>query len=256
MPPRYRRGVNLDLTQQLEAITIEGNRFWDAIEAAADLQARVPSCPDWDIDDLARHLLGVHAGWTDLVEHPSDDPTQAFGTSVPGADLASDKAALVPLGRETLHRMVDVFGVGRPAATDMDLGRATGRRVHHAPPSARGGGASVGRADRERRIRRSDRTRGRGRFDRRVPHARPARVARKVPLRCLGSVHLHCTDVDGEWFVHPDGRVEPIHAKGDVALRGGASDLLLAVYGRVPLDQLDVIGDRAVAQAFLSVHFG
>ena len=63
-----------------------------------------------------------------------------------------------------------------------------------------------------------------------------------------GTVHLHCTDVDGEWFVHPDGRVEPIHAKGDVALRGAASDLLLALYSRVALDDIDVIGDRAVAE--------
>ena len=69
-------------------------------------------------------------------------------------------------------------------------------------------------------------------------------------------MHLHCTDVEGEWIVQPDGRVEPIHAKGDAALRGTASDLLLALYNRVPLDALDVIGDRTVAEAFLGIQTG
>jgi uncharacterized protein (TIGR03083 family) len=247
--------VNLDLTQQLEAITTEGNRFWDAIEAAADLQARVPSCPDWDIDDLARHLLGVHAGWTDLVEHPSDDPTQAFGTSVPGADLASDKAALVPLGRETLHRMVDVFGAAdqqQPTwtwAAQQDVAFITRHQVQEAAvhrwDAQIASGVSVDPIAPEVAA---------DSIDEYLTLGRPAFTQGAPPMP--GSVHLHCTDVDGEWFVHPDGRVEPIHAKGDVALRGGASDLLLAVYGRVSLDQLDVIGDRAVAQAFLSVEFG
>ena len=54
-----------------------------------------------------------------------------------------------------------------------------------------------------------------------------------------GTVHLHCTDVDGEWLVaRHDGEVVVTaeHAKGDVAARGGASDLLLFLWGRVPAD--------------------
>ena len=69
------------------------------------------------------------------------------------------------------------------------------------------------------------------------------------PLR--GTVHLHCTDVEGEWFVAVDGAVERTHAKGDVAIRGTASDLLLGLYARIPLDELDVIGDAALAGELL-----
>ena len=58
------------------------------------------------------------------------------------------------------------------------------------------------------------------------------------------------TDVEGEWFIHPDGRVEAIHAKGDTALRGTASDLLLALYKRIPFERLDIIGDEALARQF------
>ena len=69
--------------------------------------------------------------------------------------------------------------------------------------------------------------------------------------RLPGTVHLHCTDTDGEWFIHQDGRVEPVHSKGDVAVRGTASDLLLAVYRRVPMTDLDVIGDASIAQQLI-----
>ena len=53
------------------------------------------------------------------------------------------------------------------------------------------------------------------------------------------TLHFHRTDGDGEWLVRltPDGpEVERAHAKGDVAVRGSASDLLLARAGRVGLD--------------------
>jgi len=77
----------------------------------------------------------------------------------------------------------------------------------------------------------------------------PWNVDRDRPLP--GSVHIHCTDTAGEWLVHADGRVEPIHAKGGAALRGTASELLLAAFSRVGLDNLDVIGDEALARALL-----
>ena len=67
-----------------------------------------------------------------------------------------------------------------------------------------------------------------------------------------GSVHLHCTDTEGEWIIHADGSVEPVHTKSDVALRGSASDLLLTLYRRIPLASLDVIGNPAVAEDLIS----
>jgi hypothetical protein len=71
-----------------------------------------------------------------------------------------------------------------------------------------------------------------------------------------GSVHLHCTDVDGEWTVreHDGARVVTReHAKGDCALRGAASDLLLVLWRRLPLSAVDVVGDADVAARFVGV---
>ena len=48
------------------------------------------------------------------------------------------------------------------------------------------------------------------------------------------TIHLHCTDVDGEWLLTgtaEGARVTREHAKGDVAARGSASDLLLSRCG-------------------------
>lgn len=70
------------------------------------------------------------------------------------------------------------------------------------------------------------------------------------------TMHLHTTDPDvgpGEWLVWlgPDGvRSERRHAKGDVAVRGPAADVLLWLWGRLPTDALDVIGDAAVAERY------
>jgi predicted lipid carrier protein YhbT len=59
------------------------------------------------------------------------------------------------------------------------------------------------------------------------------------------TVHLHCTDTEGEWLLtlEPERvRVRLGHAKGDCAARGTASDLLLFLWGRLPADGLEVFG--------------
>ncbi|MGC2167495.1 MAG: maleylpyruvate isomerase family mycothiol-dependent enzyme [Acidimicrobiales bacterium] len=49
-----------------DAVTIEVDRFADGY-ASADRSARVPSCPDWSVQDLARHLGTIHRWATTLV---------------------------------------------------------------------------------------------------------------------------------------------------------------------------------------------
>ncbi len=66
------------------------------------------------------------------------------------------------------------------------------------------------------------------------------------------SVHLHVTDGDGEWLLRfaPEGlELSREHAKGDVAVRGSAQDLLLYVIGRRGLEGLAVFGDAAVLES-------
>ena len=62
------------------------------------------------------------------------------------------------------------------------------------------------------------------------------------------TIHLHTTDVEGgEWMLHLHAdRIEweRAHAKGDVAARATASDLMLLLWGRIGPDQVDVFGDE------------
>ena len=72
-------------------------------------------------------------------------------------------------------------------------------------------------------------------------------------------LHLHATDegVNGEWLIRgvPGGvTVTAGHGKGDTALRGPASALLLVLLRRLPPDDpgVAVIGDRALLDGWLA----
>ena len=70
------------------------------------------------------------------------------------------------------------------------------------------------------------------------------------------TMHFHATDVgdepgEGEWLITLAGErltVEHMHAKGDVAVRGTASDLLLLLWNRVSADRFEVFGDAGLLE--------
>jgi uncharacterized protein (TIGR03083 family) len=65
------------------------------------------------------------------------------------------------------------------------------------------------------------------------------------------SLHLHCTDRAGEWLLTLGANgleVSREHAKGDVALKGPASDLALVLVGRIPAAAVAVFGDPVVLE--------
>ncbi len=71
-----------------------------------------------------------------------------------------------------------------------------------------------------------------------------------------GSVHIHCTDVAGEWTIREvDGGFDVTreHAKGDCAIRGAANDILRVLRRELPLSSVDVVGDADVAARFVAV---
>jgi uncharacterized Actinobacterial protein TIGR03083 len=71
------------------------------------------------------------------------------------------------------------------------------------------------------------------------------------------TVHVHTTDSEGEWLLRftPDGlEVSREHAKGDVAVRGQANELLLYLIGRRELDGLEVFGDGSVLTAHEAIR--
>lgn len=77
-----------------------------------------------------------------------------------------------------------------------------------------------------------------------------------------GTMHLHASDINGpagEWLaaLQPDSvSLRHEHGKGDVAIRGPASDLLLLLWGRRRPDGLEVHGDASLLERWAnSVNF-
>ena len=64
----------MDLDLQTDLFRTEAETF-AVIEAAPDLGAMVPSCPDWCLSDLAWHVIEVHDFWAWVVNNETMDPS-------------------------------------------------------------------------------------------------------------------------------------------------------------------------------------
>jgi hypothetical protein len=65
------------------------------------------------------------------------------------------------------------------------------------------------------------------------------------------TVHLHSTDLAGEWLLRRTAvgfEVERVHAKGALAVRGPASDLLCWLTGRAGAEGLELFGAPVLAE--------
>jgi len=97
----------VEITEHIDALHREGRRF---AETAADtsLDAPVPSCPDWRLRDLVRHLGRVHRWATAHVAEGRREPLDEAGQqAVWGPDPAD--AALVDWFRDGHTRLVEAL---------------------------------------------------------------------------------------------------------------------------------------------------
>ena len=212
----------------------------------ADPAAGVPCCPEWTAADLVWHIGEVHDFWGHVV----------------------GDGARPPAGR---NRRPDTYAglIEFAAATSTELQRVLAAADPVAPAwNWSGRDQTVGwvlrRMTQETAVHRVDAVRADG-GDHRLDVALAADGIDEFLTyfvhddesgapRVAGSVHLHCTDADGEWTVTPDGdgiAVTRDHAKADAALRGEANDLLMVLWRRLPLDAVTVFGDAALAAAFV-----
>lgn len=85
-------------------------------------------------------------------------------------------------------------------------------------------------------------------FDYFIPYRRSTEVAGNGE-----TLHFHATSGHGEWLVTRTTtgiEIERKHAKGDVAVRSTASDLLLMLWGRISPSELEVYGDASLLAAW------
>jgi uncharacterized protein (TIGR03083 family) len=231
----------------LGAIRDNATALVDAAESAG-LDSHVPSCPDWSVADLLEHIGYVHRWAAANLDRSPSDPrigSRDLGFTAPEPD------ALPSWVREGASDLVDKLGAQPPD---------TPAWTWLPPPT---NGFWRRRQAHETAVHRVDAQLAAGTV---APIDGPLAadgidewlsLVPNLPWveeKITGAgetIHLHCTDVDGEWLVRlePMGlELERTHAKGDVAARGTAFDLLSWLMGRGPVGPLEVFGDAALLE--------
>jgi uncharacterized protein (TIGR03083 family) len=244
--------IPVELNDWLGAIETEGRLFGEL--AKGRLDQVVPSCPEWNLADLVGHLGAVHRRITGVLlsgtvpDHSAGlpEPAERYGWYQEGLEgLLSAFAETDPeqpawnwsaaeqvasfwwrrMAHETALHCWDARGVaGDPAAMDAVL--ASDGIDEWFDVFLRAG---VG--------------------DRASTHTETDQAA------VAGTIHVHCGDVDGEWWAQFDGsqlQLERTHRKGDVVMRADAFSLLLVLWGRRPVTSVEVLGDGVLLAPWLS----
>lgn len=245
----------------MAAELIAENASLAALLREADLPTPVPTCPEWTLDQLMRHVGRGDRWCTEIVatrSAESIDPRTVSGGNPPvGRD---GQIAWLHEGPRALIDAVAQTGADTPVWTFLGprpAGWWIRRRLHetavHRADAALALGAEFGIAP-------AVAADGITEYLERVV-IRTGMVDTAPPLADGQSVHLHATDQGlgdaGEWMIV--GRNGGIafdhgHEKATVALRGPARDLLLALVRRGDASELglQVFGDDAVWDTWLA----
>lgn len=236
----------------LDHLAADTERFATLLETAST-DVPIAACPGWDVLRLAEHIGQIHR-WAEFCaangrpptrEDPSlesFEPDRAADWLREGsAQLASTLRGLDPAG-PTWH----------PFPIDQ-VGRVWPRRQAHE--------TAVHRWDAERAVGFDadfDAELASDGIDEYFELAVPRLIARESVTVPSGSLHVHCTDVDGEWLVWSEAgeyRMIRAHQKGDAALRGPAAPILLRLWGRDSgrHDELSPVGDQSVVDDWLEI---
>lgn len=240
----------LDHSWFCEAAGAEIAALARVVAQAPDFFVSVPTCPDWTVGDLTRHTGNIHR-WATSIVVARATARPSFPETEPGWFPADGWARWLTSGAEPLLAALRSAGPVAPVWT-WGPGRTSGwwaRRVLHE--------TAVHRADAELALGVADpaidpviATDGIDEFLFNLPSARrPYRHLASLPTGA--SLHLHATDVDGEWmirFTESGIAWERGHGKATVAVRGPVTSLLLLTCGRIPgSDQrLSVFGESSL----------
>ncbi|WP_419926855.1 maleylpyruvate isomerase family mycothiol-dependent enzyme [Candidatus Poriferisocius sp.] len=243
--------MSIDRAVYTQALKADGEAIAEA--GRRDINAAVPSCPDWTMHKLLAHVgrvywsVGRHVAERATEMIPADEiPCPPEGAAIVGwfeeahrfvqeaLDGADpDEAVWSWAGQNTMafyfrrmahetavHRWDAQAAFGEPGPIDSDL--------------AADGVSEL--------------------FEVVLPFA----VANWNMALPDASLHLHRTDGEGEWLLVNDGgsiKMSREHAKGDAAVRAGGTDLLLLSWERIGLDGpgVETFGNADAARAWFAL---
>lgn len=238
----------------LAALRAEGPAF-QAAASAAEPDTPVVSCPGWTVPDLVRHLGSVFAWMRSHVSRGVTSPPDHLRSSEATFDVPAwpDTVGWYTEQYTRLIELLDTLDPEMPAWNPMLQPKKAvfwHRRAAHETAVHRWDAQfAVGGAEPVEAKLAAD---GIGEvLDSWLPSGR-----RKGPNDRQGVVHLAATDIAQEWYVRLRGAgialldtatlfdSDDHHTR--VKAAGTASDLLLALYGRVQFDVVDVTGDATL----------
>ncbi|MGW3656843.1 maleylpyruvate isomerase family mycothiol-dependent enzyme [Streptomyces sp. NPDC005151] len=221
-----------------------------SVAGSPDLDVRVPSCPDWSLRDLVEHLTEVHRFWAAAVAAgPSEKPP----TVAPSDDTSS--AGLLARSATATQELIAALRAAGPAmgcwtwwgdsAVPMTSGAVARHQIQEAAVHA---------------------------FDAQLATKTPQPIPAVVALDGIAEFISVSHGTAGPW-PHEPARIGLHAAEGKswlvnlaasgshvldgqhetaADLHGSASNLLLTLHGRLPLDSLRSEGDRATLENLLS----
>jgi uncharacterized protein (TIGR03083 family) len=205
-----------------------------ALAVTADFSTLVPSCPEWTFGDLVFHLGSVQRFWAATVNARNPNASLTFD------DGDVEDAVLVTWAREQTVALVDALSnapADAPCWTWWGEPRTTGAVARHqVQESAVHCWDACHAVGEDFVIPRGEAIDGVSEF----------LLVMAPKSNVLSSHYLSFEPVDGtEVLTWGDRGLAPIR------LRALTSDLVLVLYGRKPLDNVQVEGDRAVVQRWL-----
>ncbi len=239
--------------EYVDKLLIDVDRFATAV-MTGPLDAPISGCPGWNLDQLSRHMAYVHRWARHCAEHGERPEEGQIAQPELDVDAATLAAWLLD-GADALARVLRTADPESPTWHPFPVPCVTGvwprRQAHETSIHRWDAQHAVGAADPIDAAFASDG------IDEFFNIALPRTVVRESLTPPVGSVHVHCTDVDGEWLAwfDDDGyHVVPEHRKGDAALRGPAEQLLLALYHREgSRSDLSPVGDESVLNAWFQL---
>jgi uncharacterized protein (TIGR03083 family) len=246
----------VEVTAHTEALRQEGERM-AAVVAGTDPAAAVPTCPEWTVRDLVRHLGGVHRWATG---HVAGGRTEVWAVGLDEVVGAwPDDAELAGWLREGCTVLADALAAAPDDLECWTFLPAPSPRAMWARRQAHE--TAVHRMDAEMAAATAPDPFG-ATF---AADGVDELLSGFVPRRSTGlradepvSFSVRCTDVDAAWALRigPDGVTTTSGAastagSADASVLGAAADLYLALWNRIGPERLVVEGDPDVLAQFL-----
>jgi uncharacterized protein (TIGR03083 family) len=242
-------GERFGFGDRLEIIAAESRRLSDVV-AALELEARVPSTPEWSVRDLAHHIGEVQWYWGENVR--AQNPDERSGASLTAFPEDGDLLAWMGWCTYSLLGALREVGPDAPCWAWWPEPHTAGAVGRHQAQEA-----SVHRWDAEGVSGESEPLHE-GLAEDGVPEFIEIMVG--ADLASLpGAVTLTAIDTGASWRVA--GAAAGAAASGGSGrsagrvseLRASASDLVLMLYRRLPVPDDAVVGDPILVAALLSL---